>query len=205
MITLLIPLTPTKAYKIAKELKYGKYTLCYKVFHYSSEVEEALKKQLNGELHHHTISELAEKKAKLIFNTRLFFLSVLNSIDIRNRNNLQKLHTIWLTHKIPQFLSMTIYTRSIDYELNSNEFFSSLLRRLADFIDKFYVVALLLAEMQVDFEGEKSMVTRLKPEVTNIWVVNMDSQDNVVLELMKGLVSRYLQVEGSVHVICTLH
>ena len=202
MIILLIPLTPTKAHKITE---YREYILCFKIFNSSSEVKEALKKQLNGELHHHTISELAEKKAKLIFNTRLFFLSVLNSIDIRNRNNLQKLHTIWLTHKIPQFLSMTIYTRSIDYELNSNEFFSSLLRCLADFIDKFYVVALLLAEMQVDFEGEKSMVTRLKPEVTNIWVVNMDSQDNVVLELMKGLVSRYLQVEGSVHVICTLH
>jgi len=203
MIILLIPLTPTKAYKIAKELKYG-YTLCYKSFNSSSEVKEALKKQLNGELHHHIISELAEKEAKLIFNTRLFFLSVLNYINIKDQNNLQKSHTIWLIHKLPQLLSTIIYTYEIRYELNNSELFSSLLRHLAKFIDKFYVVALILTEMQIDFGDEKSMVIRLKPEVTNIWVVNMDSQDNVVLELMKGLVSRYLQVEGGVHVICTL-
>ena len=201
MIILLIPLTPTKAHKITE---YREYILCFKIFNSSSEVKEAPKKQLNGELHHHTISELAEREAKLIFNTRLSFLSTLNYISIKDWNNPQNLHTIWLTHKIPQLLSTEIYTLEIRYKLSGSKLFSSLLRHLAKFIDKFYVVALILTEMQVDFGDEKSMVTRLRSEVTNIWVVNMDSQDNVVLELMKGLVSRYLQVEGGVHVICAL-
>jgi len=216
MIILLIPLTPIKANEMARQLEaYQNYTFYYKTLSYSSDLEETLKKQFDGELHHSIISELVEHvrlrgtRIKFIFNAKLFFLNIVDPINIKNQDNLQKLCTTWFTYKIPQLLLMKIYKVEsrrytdyyIDYVLKNDKLFLMLLKYLAKFIGKFYVVSLILTEMQIDFEDEKSIVTRLRPKVTNIWVINANLQDNTILELIKSLANRHLKAEKDIPII----